>query len=353
MNFEQVEAIANAVLYEGYLLYPYRLSSVKNRQRWNFGVLYPPSYSELQAGSESSLMQTQVLLKASASAHLTVKIRFLQIVERSICRYTNNGTAKRSESGERLEFVDRLEVDGRVYEPWQEAVERVVKCEAFEPTSLVLSSREFHFAAADSREELRDTQGSAIGAIVRKWKPLSGGIQLEAEKCGEDAMRLTVRVENRSEFETSGAEQRFSRDAALASSLVSAHMVLGITNGEFFSLLDPPAGYEETAAQCRNTGVWPVLAGSDATTVLASPIILYDYPKIAPESTGNLFDGTEIDEILSLRILTLTDEEKAEIRRTDDRARELLERTEGIPEEQFMKLHGVLRDMSVVKGTRE
>ena len=77
-------------------------------------------------------------------------------------------------------------------------------------------------------------------------------------------------------------------------------------------------------------------------TMLASPIILYDYPQIAPESAGDLFDGTEIDEILSLRIMTMTDEEKREMRQSDERARQMLERTESMPEEQLMKLHGVL-----------
>ena len=83
--------------------------------------------------------------------------------------------------------------------------------------------------------------------------------------------------------------------------------------------------------------------------MLSSPIILYDHPQIAPESAGNLFDSTEIDEILSLRILTLTDDEKREMRQSDDRAREILERTENMPEEQFMKLHGVLRGLTSLK----
>ena len=68
-------------------------------------------------------------------------------------------------------------------------------------------------------------------------------------------------------------------------------------------------------------------------------------PQIAPESAGNLFDGTEIDEILALRILTLTDEEKSEMREGDERAREILERTEALPAEQFAKLHGTLRGL--------
>ncbi len=90
-------------------------------------------------------------------------------------------------------------------------------------------------------------------------------------------------------------------------------------------------------------------AAGEQDTILSSPIILYDYPEIAPESAGDLFDGTEIDEILSLRIMTLTDEEKLEMRQSDDRARQILERTEALPPEQFMKLHGVVRSVRPFK----
>jgi hydrogenase maturation protease len=99
------------------------------------------------------------------------------------------------------------------------------------------------------------------------------------------------------------------------------------------------------AAECRNLNTWPVLAGTAPArdTMLSSPIILYDYPEIAPESAGDLFDGTEIDEILSLRIMTLSDAERREIAQTDERARLLLERTESLAAEQLMSLHGVMR----------
>jgi hypothetical protein len=128
---------------------------------------------------------------------------------------------------------------------------------------------------------------------------------------------------------------------------VSAHTILGAENGSFVSLLDPPEELGNLAADCTNLGTWPVLVGEDGArdAMLSSPIILYDYPQIAPESPGSLFDGTEIDEILSLRILTMTDEEKREMRQSDERAREILERTDNMPPEQFMKLHGVLRGL--------
>jgi hydrogenase maturation protease len=142
-----------------------------------------------------------------------------------------------------------------------------------------------------------------------------------------------------------------SRDVALMHSLVSTHVILGAQDGEFVSSLEPPAELQELAGQCENVGVWPVLVGEPGQrdTLLASPIILYDYPQIAPESVGDLFDGTEIDEILSLRIMTLTDDEKREMRESDARARQILERTESMPAEQFMKLHGVVRGMRPLK----
>ncbi len=133
----------------------------------------------------------------------------------------------------------------------------------------------------------------------------------------------------------------------MAGSLLSAHTILRVQDGEFVSLLEPPPPFQEAAGACRNTGTWPVLAGEagQRDTLLSSPIILYDYPQIAPESPGDLFDGAEIDEILSLRILTLTDQEKDAMRRSDERARSILERTEALPPEHFMKLHGVLRGL--------
>ncbi len=111
--------------------------------------------------------------------------------------------------------------------------------------------------------------------------------------------------------------------------------------------MDPPAGLREAVAQCKNVGTWPVLVGDPGQrdAMLSSPIILYDYPQIAPESPGSLFDGTEIDEILTLRILTLSDEEKIEMAGTDERARQILERTDSLPPEQLMKMHGALRSL--------
>lgn len=354
MNLETVQEIADAVLYEGYMLYPYRASSVKNQQRWNFGVLYPRGYCELRMEHESSVLKTECLFRATTSTRITVKLRFLQIVQRTIGRFKRPPNGDLVDSEQELEYVDHLELDDRVYRPWQEVIERSCTYDSLDPASLSASQTiDFSFPGGDSRELVRDAHGRAVGAIVRDWQTLTVPFQVQAHACRDDVVKLGIVVANCSEFQGTAPEDARTRDAALLGSLISTHLILGVENGEFFSQLDPPAAYHDLIAQSENKGVWPVLAGDDATTILASPIILYDFPKIAPESAGNLFDATEIDEILALRILTLTDQEKTEIRQSDDRVRQLLDRTESIPDEQFMKLHGVLRGLTWVKEVPE
>jgi hypothetical protein len=170
---------------------------------------------------------------------------------------------------------------------------------------------------------------------------LSTILEAEAELLQADVYRLRVSIFNATPSTVS------ERSQALLQSMISTHTILGMGGGEFLSLLDPPENLREASAECRNIGSWPVLAGEEAShdAMLSSPIILYDYPQIAAESPGALFDGTEIDEILTLRIMTLTDEEKAEMALADERTREILARTESLPPEQFLKLHGALRTL--------
>ena len=136
-----------------------------------------------------------------------------------------------------------------------------------------------------------------------------------------------------------------TRATALRRSLVGAHTLLAVRGGAFVSLLDPPAEAAAAAAACANQHTWPVLVGPEGTgdVVLSSPIILYDHPAVAPESPGDFCDATEIDEILTLRVMTLTDEEKREARGTDERARQIIERSDNIPPEVFERLHGAIR----------
>jgi hydrogenase maturation protease len=221
----------------------------------------------------------------------------------------------------------------------------------FAMLSAAPARRRFELPATRTVEPVRDTHGMVRGLILRTQVPLNCWIETRIEQVRDGLFRIGVRISNHTPFAGGAAA---GRDGALAGSLLSAHTVLHLRNGEFVSLLEPPAQFQEAATECRNVGTWPVLAGEagQRDTVLSSPIILYDYPQIAPESPGDLFDGAEIDEILSLRILTLTDEEKSAMRRSDERARSILERTEALPSEHFMKLHGALRGLHPAKEAK-
>ncbi len=363
MNLELVEKIAGAVLYEGYMLYPYRASAVKNRQRFNFGVLTPKSYSEAQRGTESYEMQTEVLLIENQNTKLDVKVRFLHLMLREV-KELNNGEFR---------VVPSLKVGEQIFQTWQEAVEREVVIKEINLRDILTQSKrvEMSFPETEANEPLQDAEGKNVGVIVRNQQSIKGEIELRVEDCGlrivdsnhkdynelraqvigktpQSAIpgpllfKLTVRVSNTTTFENA---ERKSRDEALLKSLASAHTILALHDSEFISLLEPSDEFNEQVASCKNVGTFPVLVGEEGERdcVLSSPIILYDYPQIAPESAGDLFDSAEIDEILTLRIMTMTDEEKREMRNVDEHARRILERTENLPSEQLMKLHGAMK----------
>jgi hydrogenase maturation protease len=268
------------------------------------------------------------------------------MVARSIAKVRTPLSELSSVTDANIEKVERLEVNGTFYQTWQEAVEEVIEVTEFNLSALAAQPMQwpFRLSARQEREAVRDQRGLIIGIIHRDKARVAGKIDFAAQRLEQGLYKLTTRISNDSQVE---AFVTPSRDEALARSLVSAHTILEVRDGEFVSLVDPPEAYRSYASACQNLGTWPVLVGEQGQrdTILSSPIILYDYPQIAPESPGDLFDGAEIDEILSLRILTMTDEEKREMRQSDDRARHILERTEALPEEHFAKLHGVLRGL--------
>jgi hydrogenase maturation protease len=343
MNTVAADQIAKAVLYEGYMLYPYRPSAVKNQQRFNFGVVYPQSFSEAQKGTDPWTMRTECLVQGTAASKLEARVRALQLVERSVEEVLAR-TPGSQENAPEFRPVKSLSIDGRTFYSWQEAVEWEQDIPACNLDALARHpvQRQFQLPASATEETLGDSRGVLAGRILRNQHAIDGAVYVAAHRLAEGVFKIVVRVKNVTPIDDPTTN---GREHGLARSLVSAHVVLGVEDGEFVSLLDPPEALCSFAEECRNQGVYPVLVGEAGhrDTMLASPIILYDYPQIAPESAGDLFDGTEIDEILSLRIMTMTDEEKREMRESDERARQMLERTESMPAEQFMKLHGALR----------
>ncbi len=349
MNFEGVEKIAAAILYEGYILYPYRATAIKNRQRWNFGTLYPHVYAEAQRPEEPFRLIAECLVVADAQASLDVRLSFLQLMrQKEAADKLTDPSLAWDEAVERASEHSSLQLKDLLTSP----LSLTVKMETAGPSTPLRSGRDDNSSCGvkncgatnlSSRPERSGVEGPAVN------QDLQIALTISAQMLEDGTCKLRIEVQNTTPL-PSGAEAK--REEALPLSLVSAHLVLGITNGEFVSLLDPAEAYRASAAACSNTGVFPVLAGEepDRSMMLCSPIILYDYPKIAPESAGDFFDGTEMDEMLTLRVLTLTDAEKEEMRSGDPRARRILERTESLTEDAMLKAHGVIRGLREIRG---
>ena len=330
MNDTLVNRIADAVLYEGYLLYPYR-RAVKNHQRWTFGGLYPRAFND------AWMMQTECLVRGDERTLLQVRVRFLHVVARLVGELDRPLAQCADDDEPPLRIVESLQVDDRLVQAWQEAVEREVA--PGQPSLGTKSWRlEFAFPGGRRREPIRNAAGDIVGLLLRAQEAIAGTLEVSAQRVSHDLFKVCVRIENHTPFENAG-----TRDDALLRTLVATHTILGVEAGEFVSLLDPPEDARALAAECVNIGTWPVLVGVNEArdTMLSAPIILYDYPQIAPESPGDLFDGTEMDEMLTLRILTLTEREKQEGAALDDRARTLLQRTEALGLAQLRRLHSL------------
>ncbi len=351
MNLEKIDKIANAVLYEGYMLYPYRASSVKNQQRFNWGALAPKTFSEVNKGSDVFEMQTECILQGDGNTQVDIKVRFLHLVSREIGKLENPLNELPANSEPDFQIVKTLETNGVIYQTWQEAVERDVDLLTFNLNETNVN-HQFSFPSKRELEPLRDENDKIVGVFVRSQKEIRGEINVKIAEAQSGLYKLTVLIRNLTEFEN--AQER-SRDDALLHSSVSTHTILSATGGEFVSLLDYPDELKDVVAGCKNIKTYPILVGEEGerNCLLSSPIILYDYPQIANESAGDLFDGLEIDEILTLRIMTLTEEEKREMRGLDEHSRRILERTEMMPEEHLLKMHGALRGLKkAAKGEK-
>lgn len=342
MTFEHARQVADAVLYEGYVLYPYRASARKNQVRWQFGIAAPRQWSDA-GGCEPAWMQTECVIEATGEVRLCGQVRFLQVQQRRVERAVDAGA-------ETFQGVESLDVDGQLWTTWDEAVERTIDCEEFltvgaAPVERLIS---FEFPGGVDSEDIRDAAGALVGRCVRERRPIAGVIRLHGAApsppggvASPGVLKVRVRVEN----VTPWKDLQAPRDQAMRSSFLGLHTVLAVKGGAFVSLIDPPDWARDAAAGCANIRTWPVLVGDegDRGVMLSSPIILYDYPQIAPESPGDLYDATEIDEILTLRTMTLTEAEQREARATDPRAAAIIDRATTMPQEMLDKLHGAIR----------
>ncbi len=325
-RLQQARAVADAVLYEGYLLYPYRATSEKNLSRWQFGVLGPPGAADRALGEPESMTMHTILTGVNETSSITVHLRFLQLQHRQV----------RDASGQ---DVASLRVDGRTEITWDEAVEQELDLPFTELSAGVDPPTESPGSSVnvEGGSEVEALPGG--GSVVRtRWR-LHASVEAITEQHGAFT-RLTVRVTN------THPDRPNTKDDATRTSLLGAHLLVEAEGCAFASVIDPPDGAQEVVDRSRQERCWPFLAGVEGETdlLLGSPIILYDYPEVAAESAGALFDATEIDEILTLRVMTMTDAEKAEARATDPRAAAIIDRCDALSPGEMQQLHGIFRD---------
>jgi hypothetical protein len=316
-SWDRARAVADAVLYEGYLLYPYRGTSSKNQSRWQFGVLGPPGASNAGLGEDDTLA-AQFLVDGARA--ITLVVRFLQLQHRR---------AERERAHGGFEPVEQLTTAAGSWLSWDEAVEREI---SFGPVTFCDQTLAM---TADAATDIEVVGG---GRLVRERHEVRGELTITTEPDG-DLRRVSVRVRN------NGAAAR-DRTDAIARSMIGTHIIAEVVGGRFVSLLEPPPAATGAVSRCSQHRCFPVLAGPPGADdmLLISPIILYDHPEVAEQSNTALYDCTEIDEILTLRVMTMTDEEKAQARATDPRAARIIDHCDAMSPEDMARLHGVLRD---------
>ena len=321
-TWERARAIADAVLYEGYLLYPYRATSSKNQSRWQFGVLGPAGAAEAGIGEEDSL-SAQFLIEGDSE--LTLVVRFLQLQHRRAERDIGGGT---------FEPVGELTTGLQSWVTWDEAVEHELSFGPFDLVALA-QPRTLAIEAPESSE----SEAVDGGRLIRTRSAIRADLTVAAERDTDDLHRISVTIRN------TGAAAA-DKDAAIATSLIGTHVIAEVVGGEFISLLEPPDFATAAVSRLVQHRCFPVLAGREGERdlLLISPIILYDHPEIAEQSEGALYDSTEIDEILTLRVMTMTDEEKAQARATDPLAAAIIDRCDSMSPEAMQQLHGILRN---------
>ena len=323
--FAPAQAVADAVMCEGQVLYPYRASSAKNRLRWQFGVLTPKSFTEIEQSDRWRMASRVLLDRSGPDTEIAVRARFFRHRSRTV---TIDGGA-----------VASAEIGSQLWTTFDESVETEAEAGPVSLDSLLGAPV---VTEMDWPAELRvESDGSA--GVAWETRPLRGRLVLTAHRVEGPygLIEVTAELENTTGWQPAGGH---ARQDAVGSSMISAHLILATTEGRWLSAVDPPAFAGRAYGIDVQEGCFPVLIGDDRV-MLAAPIILPDHPGVAPESPGDFCDATEIDEILALRTLTLTDEEKREARSTDGRAAAIIDRTDSMPDEVWSRLHGAVRSL--------
>lgn len=361
-----VEKIIRAVLYQGCLLYPYRSTSPKNSNQEVFalGRIYPQLYCEQQQYAEPCVMQAECLLHSHDEHSLPrvkVEVGFLQPLRREVLCCVGEVTPQEIEAMNsrvavgalsaaffetedrepKFQRVPRLEVKGKVFESSTEAVERRVSV----MTGLFPHSRNirYSFPATKNLEAVLNDYGNVAGILLRHQDFIEGRIEIITQLLEKNLFKISVRVSNSSPL---GFSEMAIPECVLQRTFASTHFVLEAHNAEFISLLETPEEFKTFAADCENIGCWPVLVGTKPahTTMLASPVILFDYPQVARENMKDIFGEGEADEITAARVLPSAAEKECVIS-ADDLGRKIPESAQNVETGEPSEIHLPIRHL--------
>jgi len=222
-----------------------------SRQFFASGDVYPRGWP---AGP--SQLRAECLIEGR-DPEIELTARFAQLVERQVLDASGSPVAE-------------LVVTGRRYECGRETAEREVRLAALPDRTAAIRT------AGSTQAELTE-RGERAGTVVWRWEPLHGTVEAWTEEIGPGLHRVQVDVANRLEWQGGEPER------ALLQALRSTHVILHSPDGAFVSLANPPDHLRSQAAACRNEGLWPVPVGEagDRRTILASPVVLEDYPPLS------------------------------------------------------------------------
>ena len=272
VSLEMARKVADTVLYEGYVLYPYRASATKNQVRWQFGIVAPRGYSE-SGGSEPWAMQTECLVEPGDAA---------------VARGPDPvppAPGARGRGGPRparaaYRPVPMLAVGDRQLATWEEGVERRSTCPAMS------------IAEVDGRRTRRAHRDRSPGrrrGVARPWRGDPG--PRGAHRAGRSRASCAWRASRSAAWSRCACGSRTlspwdaapdepaapdERTRAMRRSMAGTHTLLRLRDGAFVSLLDPPEWATAAAASCENQGTWPVLVGEEGAR--ECPALLADHP---------------------------------------------------------------------------
>jgi hypothetical protein len=294
-----LDALTATLLYEGYSLFPYHRSAIKNQKPIPFGVVYPANYHVCNQHAPAK-MEAQCIVTGNENLEINVEVVFLHLTK--------------SDNNE-----------------WK-TIERRLEPGDFRLAALQKGKRTISF-----RFEVPDAGDNTSNEIM----PINGELTIEAENIGENSYRAAISIDNATPIQNPLSA---SRDEALRQSFLATHIVLSALHGEFISAQGPPEKYRAAVEACGNSGLWQIMIDRENTSILFSPIIVHDYPKIHPRSKTDLFDSTEIQEALMLHLAVMSGEEKNRIAESDEKLRAMLNKAAEATPDDIIALHGGMYD---------